>query len=186
VLTECSIRAVPRVHPGVVPAVDRSSCAGDIGGSRVSWSASATASVPAPSAGSSPPAGSGRAPRGVDTDWRTFLRPQADGAAGGRLLPPRHHSAAQALRAGRDGDRHPAGPPPRRRRAPDRVVDDTAGAESGHGSRRAHQLVPVPNTPPRCQFTSSFDAVLAAEGIDAVKIPPQTPQAKEVASYCAR
>jgi hypothetical protein len=34
------------------------------------------------------------------------------------------------------------------------------------------------------QFTSAFDAVLAGAGIEAVKIPPQSPQAKPRVAYC--
>ena len=34
------------------------------------------------------------------------------------------------------------------------------------------------------QFTDSFDAVLASAGIQAVKIPPQSPRAKPRAAYC--
>jgi transposase len=34
------------------------------------------------------------------------------------------------------------------------------------------------------QFTESFDAVLASTGIEAVKIPPRSPQAKPLVSHC--
>jgi hypothetical protein len=34
------------------------------------------------------------------------------------------------------------------------------------------------------QFTQSFDAVLAGAGIEAVKIPPRSPRAKQWASHC--
>jgi putative transposase len=34
------------------------------------------------------------------------------------------------------------------------------------------------------QFTDSFDAVLAAAGIQAVKIPPRSPRAKPLVSHC--
>ena len=34
------------------------------------------------------------------------------------------------------------------------------------------------------QFTDSFDAVLASAGIQALKIPPRSPQAKPRAAYC--
>jgi len=34
------------------------------------------------------------------------------------------------------------------------------------------------------QFTDGFDAVLAAAGIEVVKIPPRSPRAKQWASHC--
>jgi putative transposase len=34
------------------------------------------------------------------------------------------------------------------------------------------------------QFTDSFDAVLAAAGIQAVKIPPRSPRTKPRVAYC--
>jgi hypothetical protein len=35
------------------------------------------------------------------------------------------------------------------------------------------------------KFTAPFDAVFASEGINVVKIPPHTPQAKARVAYCA-
>ena len=34
------------------------------------------------------------------------------------------------------------------------------------------------------QFTDAFDAVLSAAGIEAVKIPPRSPRAKQWVSHC--
>src|SRR3954462_15475805 len=53
-------------------------------------------------------------------------------AARDRLVPPRHHHPATAIRAGRNGDRHAPGPHPWRHRPPDGRLDHPAGPPPRH------------------------------------------------------
>jgi putative transposase len=85
---------------------------------------------------------------------------------------------AQAdLRAFRAGGRQPDCAPAGRDHEPGRPVDYPAGPQSGDGSWRSHQRVPVPRRDRAGQFTASFDALLADVGIRVVRIPPRCPRA---------
>jgi hypothetical protein len=46
--------------------------------------------------------------------------------------------------------------------------------------------VAVPHPGPRRQFTAAFDAILAAEDIAVVKIPPRAPRAPRANAYAER
>jgi len=70
---------------------------------------------------------------------------------------------------------------PRRHREPGRAMDDTADPQplDGPGDRAGSFRFLVRDR--AGQFTEAFDAVLADAGIEAVKIPPRSPQASAYA-----
>ena len=68
-----------------------------------------------------------------------------------RLVPPRHHHPAPAVRVLRHRARHPPRAHPRGHRAPDRRMADPTSPQPDHGPRRRRPAVPVPHPRSRRQ-----------------------------------
>ena len=117
-----------------------------------------------------------------DVSWRTFLRAQAD------TMPATDFfhvdcavDLASALRLLRHGGRHPYRPHPRGHGTSDGewVTQCARNLLWDLGDRAGRLRFIVRDRD--AKFTTAFDAVFAAEGIEVKKIPPQCPRANTYA-----
>jgi putative transposase len=116
--------------------------------------------------------------RHTNTTWRQFLHVQAATILATDFLPRGlRNDAPAAVLLVRDRSQQPLRAHPRGHRPPGRPVDHAADPQPPDGPRRSRHRLPVPGSRPAGQFTDSSDAVLAAVGIQAVKIPPRSPRA---------
>jgi transposase len=88
------------------------------------------------------------APRPTATTWRAFLRRQATAIVACDLLHRRHRLAAPAVRAVLHRTGHPAGPPGRGDRQPQRRLGHPAGPQPARGAQRAGPAGPLPHPRP--------------------------------------
>jgi putative transposase len=121
------------------------------------------------------------APRRASMTWRAFLRQQAAGILACDLLHRRHRLAQTAVRAVLHRARHPARPPGRGHRQPQRRLGCPAGTQPAAGARRAATTSPVLLRDRDAKFCRAFDDLFRAEGAEVVLTPVQAPNANAFA-----
>jgi putative transposase len=108
-----------------------------------------------------------------DDTWRTFLRAQASGLPGDRLLPRRHSDADAPVRRGRHRNQDTQSPPTRHHRTSHtdwvvQVARELANDLDEAGHRFSHLI-----RDRDAKFDTAFDTVLASIDIEIMLTAPQ-------------